>query len=104
VYYLPINHFSSKGISAMDDIFNNPDIQGFFTSLASGDLNIATGFVWVLIATALSLVGGAIGGMLLAGKDIGYEFSAVLGGLFAPAAVIPAILLGLFVLNLLSNS
>ncbi len=76
----------------------------FLRSLASGDLNILTGFVWVLIATAVSLVGGAIGGMLLARKDIGYEVSAILGGLFAPAAVIPAILLGLFVLNLLSIS
>ncbi|MBW4641711.1 MAG: hypothetical protein KME23_01570 [Goleter apudmare HA4340-LM2] len=75
----------------------------FLTSLASGDLNIVTGFVWVVIATTLSLVGGGIGGMLLAGKDIGYEFSAALGGLFAPIAVIPAILLGLFVLNLFAN-
>lgn len=75
----------------------------FLTSLASGNINIVTGFVWVIIATSLSLLGGAIGGMLLAGKDIGYEFSAALGGLFAPVAVIPAILLGLFVLNLLAN-
>ncbi|AFY30648.1 hypothetical protein [Calothrix sp. PCC 7507] len=88
----------------MEDIVTSLTGGDFLKSLASGDLNILTGFVWVVIATALSLVGGAIGGMLLAGKDIGYEFSAVLGGLFAPTAVIPAILLGLFVLNLLSNS
>ncbi|AUB39586.1 ABC-type spermidine/putrescine transport system, permease component II [Nostoc flagelliforme CCNUN1] len=49
------------------------------------------------------MVGGAIGGMLLAGKDIGYQFSAMLGALFAPAGVIPAILLGLAALNLLTN-
>lgn len=80
------------------------DVLGsFISSLASGELNITTEFVWVLIATILSMLGGAIGGMLLAGKDIGYQFSAMLGALFGPAGVIPAILLGLAVLNLLTN-
>ncbi|MBN3894313.1 MAG: hypothetical protein HWQ41_03265 [Nostoc sp. NOS(2021)] len=87
----------------MRDILINPNVRDFLTSLADGDLNIATEFVWIIIATALSMVGGAIGGMLLAGKDIGYQFSAMLGALFAPAGVIPAILLGLAVLNLLTN-
>ena len=87
----------------MRDIFNYSNVIDFITSLADGDLNIATEFVWLIIATALSMVGGAIGGMLLAGKDIGYQFSAMLGALFAPAGVIPAILLGLAALNLLTN-
>ncbi|MEH2014812.1 hypothetical protein [Nostoc sp.] len=87
----------------MIDILTNLNVRDFLTSLADGDLNIATEFVWVIIATALSMVGGAIGGMLLAGKDIGYQFSAMLGALFAPAGVIPAIILGLAALNLLTN-
>ncbi|MBD2245712.1 hypothetical protein [Nostoc sp. FACHB-888] len=87
----------------MRDILTTPNLISFLTSLADGDLNIATEFVWLIIATALSMVGGAIGGMLLAGRDIGYQFSAMLGALFAPAGVIPAILLGLTVLNLLTN-
>jgi len=87
----------------MRDILTSTTLRDFLTSLADGDLNIATEFVWVIIATALSMIGGAIGGMLLAGKDIGYQFSAMLGALFAPAGVIPAILLGLTVLNLLTN-
>ncbi|MEH2241877.1 hypothetical protein [Nostoc sp.] len=87
----------------MRDIFTSSNVINFLTSLADGDLNIATEFVWVIIATALSMVGGAIGGMLLAGKDIGYQFSAMLGALFAPAGVIPAIILGLAVLDLLTN-
>jgi len=85
------------------DILTNPTVSNFLTSLADGDLNIETEIVWVVIATALSMVGGAIGGMLLAGKDIGYQFSAMLGALFAPAGAIPAILLGLVVLNFLTN-
>ncbi|MEH1907656.1 asr0689 family protein [Nostoc sp.] len=87
----------------MRDILTTPNVINFLTSLADGDLNLATEFVWIIIATALSMVGGAIGGMLLAGKDIGYQFSAMLGALFAPAGVIPAILLGLAVLNWLTN-
>lgn len=87
----------------MIDILTNLNVRDFLTSLADGELNIATEFVWVIIATALSMVGGAIGGMLLAGKDIGYQFSAMLGALFAPAGVIPAIILGLAALNLLTN-
>lgn len=87
----------------MIDILTNLNVRDFLTSLADGELNIATEFVWVIIATALSMVGGAIGGMLLAGKDIGYQFSAMLGALFAPAGVIPAIILGLAVLSFLTN-
>ncbi|MEH1893949.1 MAG: hypothetical protein V7K94_01285 [Nostoc sp.] len=87
----------------MRDISTYPNVINFLTSLADGDLNIATELVWLIIATALSMVGGAIGGMLLAGKDIGYQLSAMLGALFAPASVIPAILLGLVALNLLTN-
>ncbi|WP_341525240.1 hypothetical protein WKK05_21885 [Nostoc sp. UHCC 0302] len=87
----------------MKDILANPNVSAFLTSLVAGEINIATGFVWLVIATVLSMVGGAIGGMLLAGKDIGYQFSAMLGALFAPAGVIPAVLLGLVVLNFLTN-
>ncbi|MDF5735792.1 MULTISPECIES: hypothetical protein [unclassified Nostoc] len=87
----------------MRDILTTSSVINFLKSLADGDLNLATEFVWLIIATALSMVGGAIGGMLLAGKDIGYQFSAMLGALFAPAGVIPAILLGLAALNFLTN-
>ncbi len=87
----------------MRDILTNPTVRDFLTSLVDGDLNIATGLVWIVTATALSMLGGAIGGMLLAGKDIGYSFSGILGALFAPAGVIPAIILGLVILNLLTN-
>lgn len=87
----------------MRDILTNPAVRDFLTSLADGDLNIATVLVWIVIATALSMIGGAIGGILLAGKDIGYQFSAMLGALFAPAGVIPAILLGFVILKLLTH-
>ncbi|MBW4445404.1 MAG: hypothetical protein KME22_02640 [Hassallia sp. WJT32-NPBG1] len=76
----------------------------FLSSLLSGDINLITSLVWLAIAAGLSIVGGAIGGVLLAGKDLGYELAAMTGGLLGPAGVIPAIFLGLLILNLLNNS
>jgi hypothetical protein len=87
----------------MLDIWENPTVRDFLTNLMAGDLNIATEFAWIVIATVLSMVGGAIGGMILGGKDIGYQFSATLGALFGPSGVIPAMIVGFTVLNLLQN-
>ncbi|RUR84702.1 hypothetical protein ACF3DV_20595 [Chlorogloeopsis fritschii PCC 9212] len=70
-----------------------------FTSLAGNDINLVTVLIYLVIATVLSLVGGAIGGILLAGEELGNQFAAMIGGLFAPAGVIPAIVLGLILLN-----
>jgi hypothetical protein len=49
------------------------------------------------------MIGGAISGMIIAGEEIGYQFSAMLGSLFAPAGVIPAIILGLFILSAIKS-
>ncbi|HYW20380.1 MAG TPA: hypothetical protein VE956_13935 [Nodularia sp. (in: cyanobacteria)] len=78
-------------------------MKDFLTTLATGELNIATEFAWIFIAIALSMVGGAMGAMLLAGKDIGYQLSATLGALFGPVGVIPAILLAFALLNLFTK-
>ena len=87
----------------MTDLLTNPVLKDFFTSLMAGDLNLMTGFVWFLVATALSMIGGAIGGIILAKEDLGHELAALLGGFFGPAGVIPGIILGLIVLNALKN-
>ncbi len=75
----------------------------FLSSLLSGDINLITSLVWLVVAAGLSIVGGAIGGVLLAGKDLGYELAAMTGGLLAPAGVIPAVFIGLVLLNYLNN-
>ncbi|TAF09300.1 MAG: hypothetical protein EAZ77_05475 [Nostocales cyanobacterium] len=82
--------------------FNNPGLRDFLYSLNT-DLNFTTALTWLVIAVILSMIGGAIGGMMLGGKDIGYKFAATLGSLFAPAGVIPAIILGLLMLNLFAK-
>ena len=87
----------------MSEILANPTVQELLTNLAAGEINLATGLVWLILAAFVSLTGGAIGGMILAGKDLGYKFSAILGGIFGTASVIPATLVGLFVLNFLAD-
>jgi hypothetical protein len=73
--------------------FNDPGFRQFLYTLNT-ELNFSTEITWLIIALVLSMIGGAIGGMMLAGKEIGYKFSAVIGSLFAPAGVIPAMILG----------
>jgi hypothetical protein len=87
----------------MTDIFTQPAITDFLYSLNT-DLNLTTALTWLVIAIILSMIGGAIGGMILAGKEIGYKFSATIGSLFAPAGIIPALILGLLILNFLANN
>ncbi|MBD2666425.1 hypothetical protein B6N60_02466 [Richelia sinica FACHB-800] len=86
----------------MFDVFTSPELTNLLHSLNT-EINLFTEIFWVVIATVLSMIGGAIGGMILAGKDIGYKFAATIGSLFAPAGVIPALILGLLMLNVLSN-
>jgi hypothetical protein len=88
----------------MDEIINDPLINKLIASLVAGDINFATGLVWLIVGTIVSMAGGAIGGLLLARKDLGYELSAILGGFFGPAGVIPTMLLGLAILNILTHS
>ena len=81
------------------NITANPIVRDFLNNLAAGEITLLTGIFWLGLAAALSIVGGAIGGILLASKDLGYRLSAMIGGLFGPVGVIPAVLLGLAVLK-----
>jgi hypothetical protein len=84
----------------MNDVLNDPVVQDFLANVVNGDITIATGIVWIAIAASISIIGGAIGGVLLAGKDLGIQLAAMIGGLFGPAAVLPATILGLIALRL----
>lgn len=56
--------------------------------------------MWLLMAFVLSMLGGALAGMRLAGKDLGNELAAMMGAMFGPTAAVPAVLVGLVVLAL----
>lgn len=79
----------------MQEILNDPLLQAFSQDFVSQKVTLATGPVWLLIAIAFSILGGALGGVVLAGQDLGPRLAAMIGGLFGPAAMIPAAILGL---------
>lgn len=72
----------------------------FIAQLGAGQINLVTGALWLLLALLLSMAGGALAGMRLAGKDLGNELAAMMGAMFGPTAVVPAVLLGLIGLGL----
>lgn len=76
-------------------------MEPLLQQLANGDLTLVTGLVWTLLAALLSLIGGAMAGVALAGKDLGNELAALMGGMFGPSAAVPAVVAGLFLLHLL---
>ncbi len=82
------------------ELMNTQAVQNFIQNLVSGEITILTALVWFATAGIVSIIGGAIGGVLLARKDLGYELSAMIGGLFGPVGVLPAIAVGLIVLKL----
>lgn len=84
----------------IQEFWHDPLVQDLITSFVNGEINLATGLIWLAIAIPFAIAGGAIGGMLLAGKDLGYRLAAMIGGLFGPAAVIPATVLGLLALKI----
>ncbi|HLP87753.1 MAG TPA: hypothetical protein VK184_03975 [Nostocaceae cyanobacterium] len=87
----------------MDVILHHPGVKELIDSLATGDLSISTEIIWLFITTIFAMIGGAIGGIILAGKELGYTFAATIGSLFAPAGVIPTVILSFLLLNLISN-
>lgn len=82
------------------NLANNPNVQDFFNNLIAGDITWLTAAFLLAIATGFSIIGGAIGGIFLARKDLGYQLAAMIGGLFGPAGVIPVVAIGLVILKL----
>ena len=76
-------------------------MHGFAQQLGSGQLTVATIAFWTTVSILLSIVGGALAGMTLAGKDLGHSLAAMVGALFGPVAAGPGILVGLIVLSLI---
>jgi hypothetical protein len=79
----------------LQGILHDPLVHGFIQDFTHQRVTLETAVVWLLIAIAFSIVGGAIGGIVLAGKDLGVQLAAMIGGLYGPAAIIPAATLGL---------
>ncbi len=56
---------------------------------------------YIALALVASLIGGAIGGMIVGGKHLGNELAAMMGGFYGPMAAVPGAILALIILALI---
>jgi hypothetical protein len=63
-----------------------------------GDFSIIGAAVALIVGTAASIIGGALGGIVVGGKAIGNELAAMMGGFYGPLAGVAGMVLGLIVL------
>ena len=75
------------------------NLQDFWYNLVDGEITWLTALFFLAIATIMAIFGGAIGGILLAGKDLGYSVATTIGGLFGMAGVVPTVVIALVVLK-----
>jgi hypothetical protein len=68
--------------------------------MAHGGVTWTSGGVFCLVALALGAAGGAIGGILIGGKHIGFGLSAMMGMFFGPVAALPGVLAALLILSM----
>jgi len=73
-------------------------MRAMIAQLAGGELTGMTVIIWTCFAFLLSALAGAVSGVTLAGKDLGNELAALMGGMFGPVAATPGILIGLILL------
>ena len=76
-------------------------MDALLEQMSSGHLTLATGVAWVGVAWVLSMIGGALTGLALAGEDIGHELSTLMGGVYGTTVGAPAALVGLLLLQVL---
>lgn len=69
--------------------------------LVSGQLGVLTILIWTAAALVLSVVGGALTGVKLAGQSLGNDLAALMGGMFGPTGVVPGVFVGLMILALI---
>lgn len=65
-------------------------------------MTLSTGAGLVLLAFVLAAAGGAIAGTRIAGDYLGKELAAMMGAVFGPCSVVPAMVVGLALIALFS--
>jgi hypothetical protein len=76
-------------------------MTGVWHQLASGQLTAATIVIWTCCGFVAAMLGGALAGILFAGKDLGNELAGAMGAMFGPTGAVPGVLLGLIILAML---
>jgi hypothetical protein len=67
----------------------------------SGSLTPGAALAFIVIASVLSMAGGALAGIRIGGKELGASLAALMGAMFGPAGALPGVILGLLVLAFL---
>ncbi len=78
--------------------------QTIFQELAEGRISWSTGVIFCVAALACGALGGALGGVLVGGKHIGYGLAAMMGVFFGPIAALPGVVVALVALVLSSGA
>lgn len=78
--------------------------QTIFHELAEGRITWSTAGISCVVALACGALGGALGGVLVGGKHIGYGLAAMMGVFFGPIAALPGVLVALIALLLSSGA
>jgi hypothetical protein len=60
-------------------------------------MSVPAAILAIVIALVASIGGGAIGGVAIAGKDLGRELAATMGGFYGPLAGVGGVFLGIIV-------
>lgn len=68
--------------------------------LVNGQLSALTIVIWTGAALVLSIAGGALMGIKLAGQSLGNDLAALMGAMFGPTGAVPGVLAGLVILAL----
>ena len=76
-------------------------VHATMDQLSAAHLGVFSLILWTAMAALLAIVGGALAGMRLGGKDLGNGLAASMGAMFGPLAVVPGVLLGLVILKFL---
>jgi len=74
-------------------------MQAIVQDMAQGSVTWLTSSLYCVLALALGAVGGALGGVLVGGRHIGYGLAAMMGTFFGPLAALPGVLVALVVLH-----
>ena len=73
-------------------------LQQLMTDVALGQVTWLNAAAFALVALAVGAAGGALGGVLVGGRHIGYGLAAMMGTFFGPLAALPGVLAALLVL------
>ena len=76
-------------------------MQAIVQEMTTGHVSWVAACLLCSSALLLGAAGGALGGMLVGGKHIGYGLSAMMGTFFGPIAALPGVLIALLVLVLI---